>query len=56
MRKKLPYSLFVPVSDRVRENEAVKLIRLKEGMLKFTEAYVEMATKCSILFSSQRVS
>ncbi|XP_025085604.1 uncharacterized protein LOC112559005 [Pomacea canaliculata] len=42
------------VSDRIRENEAVKLIRLKEGLLKVSEAYAAFAKKCSIIFEAQR--
>ena len=44
------------MADRVRENEAVKLIRLKDGLLKLSEAYVELAKKCSVIFEAQRVS
>lgn len=42
------------VADKVRENEAVKLIRLKGGLLKVSEAYTEFAKKCSIIFEAQR--
>jgi hypothetical protein len=43
------------VADKLRENEAVKLIRLKGGLLKVSEAYTEFAKKCSIIFEAQRV-
>lgn len=42
------------VADRIRENEAVKLIRLKEGLLKVSEAYAEFAKKCSVIFEAQK--
>lgn len=42
------------VADRVRENEAVKLIRLKEGLMKVSEAYSEFAKKCSVIFEAQK--
>ena len=44
------------VADKVRENEAVKLIRMKGGLLKLSEAYLEFAKKCSVIFEAQRVS
>ncbi|XP_021339794.1 uncharacterized protein LOC110441013, partial [Mizuhopecten yessoensis] len=46
----------VEVSERVRENEAVKLIRMKEGLLRVSEAYVELGSKCAMIFEAQRVS
>jgi len=42
------------VLDRVREHEAVKLIRVKEGLFKISEAYVDMGQKCDVIFSAQR--
>ncbi|XP_013396067.1 uncharacterized protein LOC106163101 [Lingula anatina] len=42
------------VTDRLRENEAVKIIRYKEGMLRLSEAYVELGRKCAIIFEAQR--
>ncbi|XP_076355180.1 uncharacterized protein LOC143249353 isoform X4 [Tachypleus tridentatus] len=42
------------VVERVHENEAVKLIRLKEGLIKVSDAYLEMANKCAIIFSAQK--
>lgn len=42
------------VSEKVRENEAVKMIRLKEGLTKLSEAYMMMGKKCYILFEAQR--
>ncbi|XP_064601843.1 uncharacterized protein LOC135467871 [Liolophura sinensis] len=42
------------VADRVRNNEAIKLVRLKEGMLQFSEAYIDYGRKCSMLFEAQR--
>lgn len=40
--------------EKVQEHEAVKLIRVKDGLLKLSEAYLELANKCAILFESQR--
>ncbi|VDI70604.1 Hypothetical predicted protein [Mytilus galloprovincialis] len=40
--------------EKVRENEAVKMIRLKEGLTKISEAYMMMGKKCSILFEAER--
>ncbi|XP_071119982.1 coiled-coil domain-containing protein 39-like isoform X1 [Mytilus edulis] len=42
------------VCEKVRENEAVKMIRLKEGLTKISEAYMMMGKKCSILFEAER--
>ncbi|KAJ8304327.1 hypothetical protein KUTeg_017910, partial [Tegillarca granosa] len=42
------------VSDRIRENEATKMIRLKEGLVRISDAYIEMGKKCSTLFQAQR--
>merc|ERR1719336_1381284 len=42
------------VVDRVREHEAVKMIRIKEGITKVSEAYVDYAQKCDVIFSAQK--
>ena len=42
------------VVDRVREHEAVKMIRIKEGLFKVSEAYVDFAQKADVLFTAQR--
>merc|ERR1719419_11488 len=42
------------VVDRVREHEAVKMIRIKDGVSKVSEAYVDYAQKCEVLFSAQK--
>merc|ERR1719410_2735457 len=42
------------VVDRVREHEAVKMIRIKEGLFKVSEAYVDYAQKCDVIFGAQR--
>jgi hypothetical protein len=47
---------FISVADRIRENEAVKLIRFKEGVTKVSEAYIELGRKTNILHEAQRVS
>lgn len=44
----------VEVVDRVREHEAVKMIRIKEGMFKISEAYIDYAQKCDVIFGAQR--
>ena len=44
----------IEVSDRIRENEAVKLIRLKEGLTKLTSAYSDFARKCAVVFDAQQ--
>lgn len=45
---------YAELGDRARENECIKLTRLKSGLLKISEAYIEMSTKCSLLFTAQR--
>jgi len=42
------------VVGQVQENEAVKLIRIKEGLLKLSESYLELATKCRIIHEAHR--
>jgi len=42
------------VVDRIREHEAVKMIRIKEGMFKISEAYIDYAQKCDVIFGAQR--
>merc|ERR1719411_334748 len=42
------------VVDRVREHEAVKMIRIKEGLFKVSEAYIDFAQKCDVIFGAQR--
>jgi len=44
----------VEVLERIRENEIIKLVRLKDGLLKISEAYIELANKCAIIFGAQR--
>lgn len=39
---------------QVQENEAVKLIRIKEGLLKLSDSYLELATKCCIIHEAHR--
>lgn len=40
------------VQDRVRENEAVKMIRVKASLLKVSESYLELANKCKVIFEA----
>lgn len=42
------------VVDRIREHEAIKLIRIKEGLFKVSEAYIDCAQKCDVIFGAQR--
>ncbi|XP_042235759.1 myosin tail region-interacting protein MTI1-like [Homarus americanus] len=42
------------VVERVGENEAVKMIRVKEGLLKLGGAYCELAHKCMMIFSAHQ--
>lgn len=42
------------VVDRIQENEAVKLIRVKEGLIKLSESYMELAHKCLILYEAHK--
>ncbi|CAL1528317.1 unnamed protein product [Lymnaea stagnalis] len=42
------------VTDRIRENEAVKLIRLKGGLMKLSQAYSDFARKCTVVFDAQQ--
>lgn len=39
---------------QIQENEAVKLIRIKEGLLKLSDSYLELAAKCSIIHAAHR--
>ena len=43
------------MSEIIRENEAVKMIRLKEGFVRMAEAYIELGKKCSTIFQAQKV-
>jgi len=42
------------VVDRIREHEVVKLIRIKEGLFKMSEGYIDYAQKCDVIFGAQR--
>ncbi|XP_054257247.1 uncharacterized protein LOC128982210 [Macrosteles quadrilineatus] len=42
------------ITERTHENEAVKLIRLKESLLKLTAAYMEQAHKSIMIFDGQK--
>lgn len=42
------------VVDRIKENEAVKLIRFREGLRKLSSGYIAMAEKCQAVFSAYR--
>ncbi|XP_075739816.1 uncharacterized protein LOC119181094 isoform X1 [Rhipicephalus microplus] len=40
--------------EKVQEHEAVKLIRLKQGLLQLSDAYLALANKGALLFEAQR--
>ncbi|KAH7935218.1 hypothetical protein HPB52_004806 [Rhipicephalus sanguineus] len=40
--------------EKVQEHEAVKLIRLKQGLLQLSDAYLSLANKGALLFEAQR--
>lgn len=42
----------IDVFDTVRENEIVKMIRIKDGMLKTTQSYIDMVRKGDVLFGA----
>ena len=42
----------IDVFDTVRENEIVKMIRIKDGLLKTTQSYIDMVRKGDSLFSA----
>ena len=42
------------MSESFKENEAVKLIRMKQSLIKMSESYLEMAHKCIHVFEAQR--
>lgn len=44
----------IEVTERIRENEAVKMIRLKEGFVRIADAYIELGKKCSTVFQAQK--
>ncbi|GFY45220.1 uncharacterized protein TNIN_237681 [Trichonephila inaurata madagascariensis] len=48
------FCITVVLVELSHKNEAIKVVRLKEGLLKLSEAYVELANKCAIIFEAQR--
>ena len=46
--------IFYSATECFKENEAVKLIRLKQNLLKISESYIELAQKCIHIFEAQR--
>ena len=42
------------VFDTVRENEIVKMIRIKDGLLKTAQSYIDMVRKGDVLFSAAK--
>lgn len=50
--RRIDFQAQVELRERVREHEAVKLIRLKSGLLKLSNAHKETSRKTNILFSA----
>ncbi|XP_071040322.1 uncharacterized protein [Parasteatoda tepidariorum] len=48
------YLAQLEVVELAHKTEAIKVVRLKDGLLKLSEAYVELANKCAIIFEAQR--
>ena len=44
----------IDVFDTVRENEIVKMIRIKDGLLKTAQSYIDMVRKGDVLFSAAK--
>ena len=44
----------IDVFDTVRENEIVKMIRVKDGLLKTSQSYIDMVRKGDVLFSAAK--
>lgn len=40
--------------EKVKENEAVKLIIIKDSLLKLSQAYLALSQKCIYIFEAQR--
>ena len=40
--------------EKCKENEAVKMIRVKESMIKLGTAYTGLGNKCSIIFNAHK--
>lgn len=42
------------MAECFKENEAVKLIRMKQSLLKISDSYLELAHKCIHIFEAQK--
>lgn len=42
------------VTEKISENEIIKLIRVKEGLKKLTESYLGLSQKCSVIMQAQK--
>lgn len=42
------------MDDEVRELEAVKLIRLRQGLERLANSYEDLGSRCQLVFSAQR--
>lgn len=42
------------VSEKMNENEVIRVIRLKTGMMKLTEACLTLYHKCNIILYAQK--
>ena len=47
-----PLVLHYAVVERINENEAVKMIRFREGLRKLSTAYVTLGEKCQSIFTA----
>ncbi len=48
-------SSLITVSGLHKENEAVKLMTVKSGLMDLSQAWKSMGTKCSLIADSQKV-
>ncbi|KAJ9587845.1 hypothetical protein L9F63_018717, partial [Diploptera punctata] len=44
----------IEVLDRIQEHEAVKLIRVKDGLLKLSDSYLQLAHKCQMIHEAHQ--
>ena len=42
------------MTECTKENEAIKLIRMKQSLIKLSDSYLELAHKCIHIFGAQR--
>ncbi|XP_014680887.1 PREDICTED: uncharacterized protein LOC106820830 [Priapulus caudatus] len=44
----------IDYKEKVIETESLKLIRFRQGLLKLSDAFVELGQKCTVIFGAQR--